>query len=45
MSGRGLSKHLLFGNGGALGMDVGTLPDVGVDAKVGVGAAGSVGPI
>jgi hypothetical protein len=37
--------RLPFGNGGALGMNVGTAPDVGVDAKLGVGAAGSAGPI
>ena len=45
MNEQGLFGHLPFGNGGALGMNVGTLPDAGVDAKVGVGEAGSVGPI
>ena len=39
------SESLLFGNGGALGMNVGTVPDVGVEAKVGVGEAGSVATI
>ena len=33
---------LRFGNGGAFGMNVGTVPDAGVDGKVGVGEAGSV---
>lgn len=30
------------GNAGAPGRNVGTLPEVGVDTKVGVGEAGSV---
>lgn len=38
-------KYIPFGNGGAFGRNVGTLPDVGVEAKVGVGETGSVATI
>lgn len=38
-------EYLPFGNAGAFGRNVGTLPDVGVEAKVGVGETGSVAPI
>jgi len=38
-------ERLPFGNGGAFGRNVGTLPDAGVDAKVGVGETGSVAPM
>ena len=40
-----LFESLPLGNGGAFGRKVGTLPDVGVDAKVGVGETGSVATI
>lgn len=39
--GRVIFERLLFGNAGAFGRNEGTVPDVGVDAKEGVGEAGS----
>jgi len=37
--------HLPFGKGGAFGRNEGTLPDVGMEPKVGVGETDSVAPI